>query len=102
MLCAPPPSAVQRTLYEATLASSEADDLQLGLYNEMAVEAEIHSVFVAEVAIETSDLSTAPPNCSVIQLVIFASGITGKIRMVASSCNNSNLLVVPFERSLAA
>jgi len=58
--------------------------------------------FVAEVAIETSDLSTAPPNCCVIQLVIFASGITGNIPMVAWARNNSNLLVVPFERSLAA
>jgi hypothetical protein len=51
-------SLIQRAEF---LASSEADDLQLGLDNEIAVEAEIYSVFVAEVAIETSDLSTARP-----------------------------------------
>jgi histidine kinase/DNA gyrase B/HSP90-like ATPase len=52
---------------EEVLASSEADDLLFGLDNEIAIEAEVHSVVVAEVAIEKSGLNTAPPDGPVIQ-----------------------------------
>jgi hypothetical protein len=52
---------------EEVLASSKDADRRLGLNNEIAVEAEIHSVVVAEVAIETSDLNTAKPNWPAIQ-----------------------------------